>query len=55
MNTSYQETNTISSRDINKQVKRAEIKQKYTTGVKVTRSTAKKSIWDLVRNLFSAR
>lgn len=55
MNTSYQDLNNVSSREIDKQVKRAEIKQKYITGVKVTHSTAKKSIWEVVRNIFTGR
>ena len=42
-----------SSRDIDKQVKRAEVQQKYLYRTDISYPTTKKSIWELVKKLAS--
>jgi hypothetical protein len=55
MNQNYQVPQYASSNTIDKQVKRAEIQQKYQTRLGNPQTAAKRSVWEFVRNLFKVR
>ncbi len=55
MNQKYQVPQYTGSNTINKQVKRAEIQQKYFYRVGDSPAATKRSIWEFVKNLFKSR